>query len=203
MDATRYPRAAAYLEALPDGLDSFPQCQVQLTVFDSIRFAVEDVDVDVGVLPGALAEFFRGETGKGWVPEVLCQAANLVFADSVGESAYLQWSYENAVRLYKKPVLRHLMKLLSPTLVVMGAPRRWGAVRRGTELAVEPARTIDGRMVTYGEVTAPTGLMTRPFCEAVAEAFRAGLDGAHGRDGSVELEAFDGATARYRVGWGA
>lgn len=201
MDATRYPRAAAYLDALPDGLESFPQCEVQLTVFDSLREAAKGVDASG--LPGALGDFFRGDTRKGWVPEVLCQAANLVFADTVGEAEFLQWSYDNAVRLYKKPVLRHLMKLLSPTLVVMGAPRRWNAVRRGTGLAVGPIQTVDDRKVTVGDVTGPPGLFAKAFCEAVAEAFRAGLDGAHGHDGKVELETFDGATARYRVSWRA
>ena len=133
-DSQRLPQTAAYFAGLPQGLDSFDDCMVVNDAFEILL--VPETELGglhaQGLVSHEFVDRIRQVDGQRWVPEVLFQCMAFIMVDLYGAQAYLDWSQNSAYELYDKPLLRHLIKLLSPTLVVMGASSRWAAASRAS-----------------------------------------------------------------------
>ena len=136
--------------------------------------------------PSAIRRAFTGSSGT-WMPEVFGVLVYVMAADQLGDEAFFTWVYQDAARLFDRPLLRHLIKVVSPTLVTMGAARRWGALHQGTSLQADPVREVDGRMHTTGHLTFPSGLFPSVFAAGLAYSFRAAIEAARGHNVHVEL----------------
>lgn len=200
LDAARWPIAAEYLRSLPEGLASFPDCQVLGTAYRGARERVRESG-DPGSLPAPMKAFFEETDDKKWVPEVIGLCFQMMMFDLEGEEAGIRWFYDDAKRIYKSPVLRYLMKLMSPTLVVMGAASRWGALRQGTKLESDPARKDADRIRAIARLHYPAGLYPQRFIAGLAESFRAALDGARGSDVQVVVVDQRPGVAEYECSW--
>lgn len=200
--SSRYPRARAYARALPLGLETFPECRARGEVFDDIRIRFADIGRDP-LLPGPVADFFRGQYSKTWMPEVLGQVVNLMVRDAAmpSDDALFRWSYETSSRLFRDSPFRALMKLVSPTLLVMGAAQRWSALHAGTSLDVgKVERTADGS-ATSGVLRFPPGLFPELFLRGLTPAFQAAVENARARDVSVKLNRCSAGHAEYEITW--
>ena len=200
--SSRYPRARAYVKSLPQGFDSFPECRARGEVFDDVRLRFPEIGRDP-TLPDAIAGFFKGEYMNRWMPEVVGQAVNLMIRDAAlpTDDALLKWSYETSSRLFRDSPFRVLMKLVSPTLLVMGAAQRWSALHAGTTLeAGKVERTGDGS-ATSGLIRFPSGLFPELFLRALAPAFQAAVENARARNAAVDLRRFSSTEAEYRITW--
>jgi hypothetical protein len=199
---SEFPLTADYVDQLPDGLASLPDCRVRAAVFDAIWR--DFPELGRRELPQPLSDLLRGKVpANAWISEVVGQVANLMVRD-VGvktDDEFLSWTHEVSRALFDKPVLRHLMKMMSPALVVMGAAKRWSAVHQGSTLEAAPVRTSGPRATTVGRLTYPAGLFPPLFFRGLTTAFEAALMGARGRAVQVELASVDVTAAEYLVSW--
>jgi hypothetical protein len=200
--SSRYPRARAYVKSLPQGLDSFPDCRARGEVFDDVRLHFSEIGRDP-MLPGTVADFFKGQYTNRWMPEVLGQAVNLMIRDAVlpTDDALFKWSYETSSRLFRDSPFRVLMKLVSPPLLVMGAAQRWSALHAGTTLEAGKVERADVGSATSGLLRFPAGLFPELFLRALGPAFQAAVENARARDASVTLRRFSSTDAEYRITW--
>jgi hypothetical protein len=201
LDAGRFPRAAAYYASLPAGLDSFPDCLALTETYDGVRDYLSEHG-GVGELPGPVADYLAGRVPKKqWGPEVVPMVLQMILFDILGEDATMQWFYEDATRIFKGPIMRYMMRLVSPTLVVMGASSRWNALRRGTALTADPVQKTPDRLRTTARLAFADGLYPHIYLRALEQSFTAALDGARGRDVQVALAEVLPGEARYYVSW--
>jgi hypothetical protein len=203
LDSTRLPRTAGYLETLPSGFESFKGCEIRSTVFephvrDFARLGAEPS------LPGPVADLLAGRlSDRMWVPEVVFQAAYLVVRDLGFEDddAFHRWLFAANQEMFDKPLLRSLMKLVSPNLIVMGAAKRWSAFHQGSALLPGAVETVDGRTVTVTRLKYPEGLFTRMFLVGLEHAFLAAVMAARTKDPRVELSAVEPGEATFTASW--
>ena len=128
-----------YLDSLPEGTKSFPGCRVKSDAFDLISNATEEA------APEAFRELRddwipHGPTPSGWIPEAYANSLTLLFRDRVhgSDDARCRAAFKSNNRvLFQKPVYRVVMLVLSPTLAIMGAEKRWGTFRQGSRLRAE------------------------------------------------------------------
>ena len=203
VDSTRLPRTREYLEALPNGISSFRGCEVKSSVFEPhVRnFSHLAGEPD---LPGPVAELLAGRlSDRPWVPEVWFHVAYLVVRD-VGfqdDATFHRWLFEINEEMFDKPLLRNLMRLVSPGLVVMGAAKRWGAFHTGSELVPGAVTSAEGRNLAVTRLKYPEGLFHRAFLVGLESAFLAALMAARARDPRVELGAVEAGRATYTASW--
>ena len=201
LDRGRFPRGVAYYESLPEGLDSFPDCQALTETYEGARDFVNERG-EVGELEGPVGDYLAGRVPKKqWGPEVVPMVVQMMIFDILGDEATMQWFYEDARRIFQGPIMRFMMRLVSPTLVVMGASSRWNALRRGTELTADPVQKSAERLRTTARLRFPEGLYPHVYLRALEQSFTAALDGAHGREVQVALAEVRAGEAHYYVSW--
>lgn len=138
-------------------------------------------------LPGELGAFFRGELDDEWVPEVVAQSTTLTIVDVHGEDYLVERSRMLADRLYDGPILKNLVRILSPTLLVMGVSRRWSAVRRGSSMISSPVRREGRWHTTRLEITAPHPVFTESFARALVPVLEVAVERARGSQASSAI----------------
>ena len=63
--AANFPNATAYINALPAGLDSYPDCAVKADVHEDLTS--EFADLKNIELPDMMKEYVNGEYGSPWI----------------------------------------------------------------------------------------------------------------------------------------
>jgi hypothetical protein len=204
LDSIRLPETSKYLAALPLGLESFPGCTVRDVTIDTYVRDFSGLAEEPG-LPQPVAELLRGHLRAAWLPETVFQVANLVVRDLAfpSEVSFFEWIFKANAELFERPLLRSLMRLLSPTLIVIGASKRWGAFHRGSELAAGRVSRTGERDETVARLRYPSGVFSPTFLTSLEQVFLAALAASRARDPRVELGAVGPAEAEYRVSWRA
>lgn len=164
-----------------------------------------DVRVDPRVAAAVRSAQPMGRSME-WVPEVVSNAISLNAYDGYpSEAAWTKAVYERQQRIFRTPLYRALMLVLSPTLMTMGAQQRWGAYRRGTELAVEKWQKSGTVMLTHATLRFPPGVYTPMLLRGLGGMLRAAIEAAGAKEAVLELldgESQPGA-ARYRLSYRA
>ncbi len=139
VDPHRFPSLSAYLARLPEGLDSYPECQTKGSM---IRSALEghDFTQDLDGLPPRLVELVTDPPPPTrWLP--------LVYGDSVfhmvcdrfypSEEAVLDWTYQRTVAMAKNRMYRKLVTVAGPGFLLKISSKVHGLFERGTETRTE------------------------------------------------------------------
>ena len=200
--ARHFPSAYAYVEQLPDGLASFPDCVARREVFEHTRVTAAPLLEGVTV-PDEVRRFLHGRLEGPWIPEVVAFVAYAAIADHLGPEGFRDWAYDDAAELYQRPVIRHLMKILSPTLVAIGAGQRWGTLRKGSILKSTPVLREGTRLNTGATLSFPTGLFPEALPHGLQAALRAALDVTRAKNLELELVRSDPGFVEYRASWDA
>lgn len=143
LDRARYPRLAEYLDGLPDGLGSYPECQSKATLLVSAFDEIDRFELLDG-LPEALQEVVHEPPPTGlWVPAVWSDALFFARCDLSFPTAQAvrEWTYERTIRIAKHPIYRRLLKVPGPRMLMKMGEKAHGLIQRGTELDV----TLDER----------------------------------------------------------
>lgn len=193
-----FPTAAAYFAELPEGLESHGEC-LAFEVHEGARRQV--IEHASAKLTPPVARLLDASWSDRWIPEVHGLLAQMMLADVLGETAYLAWIYDEARRIYDRPFLRHLMRLLSPSLVLMGGASRWGTMHRGSRLAALSSVKGEHRVTSGITLDYPPGLFPAMFCRGLGETFRAAFDLAHASNTTVELVEHGRQHSRFEVAW--
>jgi hypothetical protein len=218
LDPARLPRAAAYLSSLPQGLQSFPRCRVRDVTVEPYARAFGALAEEPG-LPTPVVDIFAGVGGGPTYPEVVFQLVHLVVRDRVfdDDAPFYEWIFDANAQLFDRPILRSLMRLVSPTLIVLGAAKRWGAFHDGSELTADRVVVSGDRAETFSHLRYPSGLFSNVFLRGLEHVFMAALLSSRARAPRVKLARVEDigpgslsgtpseslALASYEVSWHA
>jgi uncharacterized protein (TIGR02265 family) len=199
--ASVLPSVARYLELLPDGEASYPECQVKASV---LRSSLDERPLgrDVPLPPAVRALVDHPPPVSVWVPEVHFNCTMLAvhevhFAPPL-DAGYLDWVYERNVRLFKTPLYRALFLVLSPERLLVGLEKRWASFRRGTELrlAWQAPRDIELHIIT------PPNHYPQLVVDGMAQALRAAVSCAGAKNVRVDGAPISPTTVSCRIRWG-
>ncbi len=193
-----FHRVLAYLERMPDGLASHPECRAKASIY---RSAMADLDVSGATppLPAPLVELLTRPAPSGdWIPEAYNNALHLALADLHFENDddFVDRAYEANRALFRSPMHRALMLLASPQRVLNGARKRWRAFHLGTRFELETDGNTAQVVLSY-----PVGLHDLLMLQCFAVAFRAAVEAARGKNVSVELTQVSPARAEFAGRW--
>lgn len=203
LDSDLLPRTAEYVRTLPQDLESFVGCDTRNTLFEVYARDFSQLATEPS-LPRPVSDLLSGRlSDRRWVPEVVFQAASLVIRDLGFEddAAFFRWIFTVSQEVFEKPLLRTLMKLVSPSLTVLGASKRWGAFHQGSEVFPGSVRAVNGRNETVMELRYPEGLFPRIFLVGLEQAFLAAIMAARGKEPRVELGAVVAGQATFIASW--
>jgi hypothetical protein len=198
IDAAAAPRAAEYLAGLPAGLDSYPDCTVRAELARDVFRRYPQIPTHAA-LSGEVQERLRAAVSEDWMPDVIGTLARILVRDvgCASDEEYHRWAFESAAEIFSRTAYRMLMYVLSPTLVVLGATKRWSTFRRGSTLRC----TVDGTRAT-GELRFPPNLYSPLVLDGFGDAFRASLVAARARNTVIELVEATPVLARWDMRWG-
>lgn len=195
----------AYLESLPAGLDSFPEARCKGAILDEQLEWLNEAGVQLApVLADAVRRARPYGEPSSWVPEVLINAISLDARRAyTNDGAWIETVYDRQRRVYRRPLYRALLLVMSPTLLTMAAGERWGSYRQGSKLEIERWKRDGSARSTVGTLRYPAGLHTPLLLRGLAQTLRSAIDAAGARQSTVELleaESTPGA-ARYALAY--
>jgi hypothetical protein len=202
LERSRFPLASSYLDRLPKGLETYPECEVTSDAFNYLRRTHPELARLDGI-PAVVKAAFTPQSSGQWKSEVVANVLYLIVRDTTFETdkAFLDWAFESSADVFKTPWARLLMHVLSPTLMVMGATKRWKAFHRGSELRSDPAKTQDRRIVLKGHLTFPKHLFPEIILRRYGRSFDAAVATAGGRNSRSDLESVSDTHATFAISW--
>ena len=196
LDRVRYPRLAAYLDGLPEGLDSYPECQSKATLLVSAFDGVDASELLDG-LPDRLTSLVREPPAAGiWVPAVWSDAMFHASCDRFFPTveAVQAWTYERTVRISKHPIYRRLLTVPGPRMLIKIGTKAHGLIQRGTE--IETALDRRGAELT---MRFPPRLHVGLNLSANVALWRGCVEITGGQNVRCDMVSCSDTEARYRV----
>ncbi len=204
LDGGRFPRAAGYLALLPNGLESHPTCQVRDVVLEAYVQQFASLAGEPG-LPAQVADMLAGRSKGQWQSGVCFQVIHLVARDRgfTDDEPFFAWSQKAASATFDKPILRNLMRLVSPTLVVLGASKRWSTFHSGSELTAEKVVESGGRAGCTAKLRYPSRLYSPLFLQTLERSFTAALMASRARDPQAKVLSTESGlgVTEYAISW--
>ncbi len=195
-------RVRAYLEALPHGAASYPECRAKASAFrEALAWRpLPRTSATVEGLPPVLAELVASPPPmNAWIPEVQAMAMGLAIADHHGMSdrELVAMIYDLSRTLLSSPTYRYLMAADDLGAMLKHAHVRWTAMHQGIGLKADEVREHG---CTF-QMSFPSRLYDELLLKAYAATFKAGLD-MTGRAGiEVELTGFSDVSAQFFARW--
>lgn len=202
--ADKYPVTARYIESLPNGLDSYPECQARTDARENVKREFSDIGSDSG-LPQIIRDFFGNRYRENWIPEVVSCALLLLVRD-VGfksDDDFLAWCYTGHKSLYLKPHYKIIIYILSPTLLLTGATNRWSTFHRGSTLTPKPIVKEGDFVQGYASLTFPPRLFNELLLRVQRGAYQAAIDATRVKDSRILLREITDTNASLSFRWSA
>ncbi len=200
-DASRFPRLARYVEQLPAGLSSYPECLAKASLLRASADALE-VEIPGSGLPAVVHELLVDPpVPSSWIPQAHCVAAHVALADMAGlvdDVDLVDWSYRANKALAASTMYRVLVQLASPRALLRLVPISWRTIHRGIVLDVD---STSSEKQTLLIIRHPPHVWTREVHQTVAGGFRPPLEASRARDVRVELVVSETEGAEYLVSW--
>lgn len=191
------PHLRAYLERLPDGLASYPECRAKASLYRSV---IESPGIDAEALPEALRDLVRRPRPvTEWIPEVQSHAVLIAqYEQHFGDlSRFVEHCYAVQRQLWDSKLYAFMMRLVSPARLLASTSQRWGQFHRGTELVAD--RT--GERTAILQLRTPPHIYDEITLAGLTEGLRAVIDSS-GNPSALVLTASDATGARWSVTWG-
>ena len=175
------PSLSNYLDALPNGLDSYPDVRAKASLYRSVldHGAIEDVSV----LPEPLRRLATDPAPvSAWIPEVHSHALMSAVRDLCFESdaAFVQHAYDRQRELFDGRLYRIMLALASPSLLLRTAALRWRTFHRGSTFSVESSDGTETRV----RIDHPPHL----WDDLLTDALVAGLEAVLDLSGAVDTK---------------
>ena len=200
IDPNRFPRVAAYLDQLPAGMASFPQCQVKSALFRAAITAQPLPELEPGALPEELMKLVREPPRQSdWLSEVAVMVYNMAIADTgkLTDAQFLNAILEVNRRSFSGPIYKMLLGLASPSLLIAAGGARWGTMHRGSTLAVEKTSSRD----CEARLTFPPRLFTHLMLQDFARALQAALEASRAKNATVAVASWGEDFGCYLAQW--
>jgi hypothetical protein len=186
-----------YIRSLPQGIHSFPDCvtraEITLAMLEEFPALLSASEAP----PDLMASLRCLKDPQQYLPEALFMSARHMLMDSMkNEADFIEWHHQVAKRVFLRPLYRALMFVMSPSLVLTNATKRWTAFRRGTHLESKVSKHEAHLTLHF-----PPGLYTPLIQRALGQSFRAAVEVAGGRDASSTVSGEEPGRAYYVVRW--
>lgn len=165
LDASRFPRTAAYLDALADDLAAHPDALGRADIYADIKENHPKLLDESSLSDELRRELERDWPEDGWIPDVIGVTLLCMARDRLCQSddEFSKWNAERLSSIFRTRWYRALMYVMSPTLVFMGTSKRWGAMHRASEFTSKGnAKACEGRL------TFPRFCFPKPSCSRCA-----------------------------------
>lgn len=189
-----------YLDRLPDGLASHPECRMKGAVVRSMLETMAGYSPAASPVPEVRELLERPPAASAWVPEVHCHALMLVVAHDLhgDEASYLEYTLRGNRALLDSLAYRVLFRFVSPKRVLADAHKRWQVFHAGSEMAYVP-----------GPERARSGLQLRTpphhcpllVAKGYGMAIRAALEAAGAKDVEVVTTTREPSTIDFDLRW--
>lgn len=201
VDAARFPRLAHYLDLLPEGIHSYPECQSKGVLF---RSAIDGHDLGDALerLPTELRELIESPPPAGvWVSAVLCDAAFHAVCDRFypTEKAIREWTEARTRTTSKSRMYQRVMGVAGPGVFLrLAEPVHNRMFQKGTVVHIE-----------VGDHRARLRLSHPPHLHITSKhatnvpMLRSLLEKVGGRDVEVEMRESEPTGALYLASWRA
>ena len=139
LDPTRFPTLCAYLESLPEGLDSHPECRSKASIMAS-SFEHELAPDVVERLPAVLVELIETPPPPSvWIPAVCSDALFHVVCDTHYPEVedMLAWVERRTRMMAAHKMYQALMRIAGPKILLRSAAAAHGLFQKGTDLDAE------------------------------------------------------------------
>ena len=200
---TNLPSVQSYLEQLPLGVASHPECEAKASVLRN-ALASRSLAHVLDELPAPVRELVVDPPPvSAWVREVHALVAMVAIRDvhfpagPVGLSEYEEWTHQRNRELLLRPLYRALFLVLSPDRLLDGMQKRWHHFRRGT--SIELIERERGRATV--RIRFPSNLYEETVFVGLRGALRAALEAAGAHAIEIETENAGVRDARYRLAW--
>lgn len=134
---SRYPRAAAWYDALPTGrLSAFPACQANSRLPGMVARDYPQL-ARLPDMPAAWTFALSNDPfAEEWVPETVLVLQYLLLRDAcfADDASFFEATKTRVKASFLTPAMRALMARFSVHLLVMGCSTRWSQYHRGTTL---------------------------------------------------------------------
>ncbi len=195
------PCTQDYLARLPEGLDSYPHCVAKAALLRDI-LGSRPLDPEGDDVPDALRSLVASPPPvSSWIPEVHFVAVSLaIYGRHFGGDdvqGFEDWVCARNSTLFRKPLYRVLIALMSPERLLVGASKRWTAFHRGTTLTLLQ-HTPEHALV---RLEFPAHLFDRVLMHGFAASMRAAAEVAGGHDVASGLDTATPTFAEYWVRW--
>jgi len=187
----------AYIESLPEGLDSHPDATAKAGILDVY---LKHKPLPSTGLPDVLVELIeRPPPVNVWLPEVHLVAFCMAYADhhfSDNHPGFMADERVRASQLFQSTLYRALMWVSTPRMLINGAATRFARFHLGSSFEV--TATADG---VDGVIRFPHGLFSELFIKQLNVNFAVLLEGAGAKDVKLSLMAYTPEAAQVRAVW--
>lgn len=197
VDATRYPGAARYLDALPRGVASHPDCRVKGSLLRSMLESTPVPFAREGLSTMALGLLDAPPLPNAWMPEVAFNALMLAHEDGMPRAQFAEWVYGRNRKLFESSLYRVLFLVVSPERLLVGMAHRWSAFRTGSELRLLERSAHAARV----ELCYPEHLHDERTLSNIVVAVRAAIDAAGAKRAETTLEVASATRAVVDLRW--
>jgi hypothetical protein len=137
--ATHASALQSYLDALPAGLASYPQCSSKMS---SLLFQLQRRPLrTLEALPDEVVEIVRDlPVATAWIPTTVFVATTLAI-EAAHDITDTTLAVEATAEMLESPLYRFTLRLLSPTMILRAGAATWGMFHRGTRFKAEE---VDG-----------------------------------------------------------
>ena len=129
-DRAAFPSVAEYLERLPGGCDSYPECVAKAS-FLCQSLKGKPVLLPPGALPAPIDSLIRQPPPmSAWIPRRIFKRRCSSFATFISTAApaaspFRRWTHELALNLFNTPLYKALFFVISPARLLRGMKSRW------------------------------------------------------------------------------
>ena len=198
MGSIRFPRALTYLETLPGGIAAHPECRTtadySIMIREEFPQLARDPDLPLTVRQALRAPWREGE----WMSEVAANTLVLLVRDRIHQDdiAFAEWTFEFSRQLFKRPMYRLLMHVLSPHLVLMGAAHRWEKFHIGSHLKSSGVKSSAKLRLTY-----PPNLFATTNLLSLSAAYQAAAACAGAKNVQGSAREVSPGEAAFEIRW--
>jgi hypothetical protein len=191
----RFPRLMGYLDALPAGIHSYPECRARSGIQQTF---LQAMPATAGEMDSFVVALLR-PSARAYIPEVVLNASILAMADAtrMTDAKFLEWNRATNREMFGSVLYRALMAIFSPAQLIERAPARWESFHPGTTLTVKSTSSHEGRC----ELTFPERLFTPLLLEMLGGAMAAALEHARARDVTLEVGTATTTAAEFVARW--
>lgn len=193
-----FPSLMEYLQSMPLGPNAVPSCTAVGGYCNLLR--KQNPDILLNKQMPALIRLKMQSTWSDtdWINCALQVCIVLAIYDQKGQDrpAARQALNRAFTEMCKQPLYRVVMMVLSPSLVMSGAAKRWHYFFRGCDLTSVVRQ--DHAVLT---LTAPPNLFPRLYCEIFSEVFAVAVLCAGAKHATSQLSSWTATTSVFEVTW--